>query len=446
MDGQRWATFDCYGTLIDWNSGIRGQFERLFGVQEAPRLLERYHELEPEIESESEPFHTYREVLTLALERLAQDESVQIPEGEADALAKSLPDWSPFPDVPPALAELRDRGWMLALLSNTDRDLIEASQRQLGVPVDLAIVAEDVGSYKPAHGALGALLRGDDGRPRVARPRRSEPLPRHRAGPRARPAHGLDQPARRAARARAGPRADRPRESAGHPRGARAGMTVVRPAREEDVEAAAEMLNEHSRRLHGTDDMTPADLLLYWTSPDVELGHDVLLAESPDGRLGGYADLGVHGDAVWLDVRGTDPATLPVMLEAIEQRAITKEPDKKLWGYTSADDAPLVELFERTGYRRARHSFRMRIDLDGDQSGPEWPDGVSVRTMREGEERRVYDAQMASFADTWMFAPDPYDSWLHWMVEEPVVRRFPVVHRGAGGRGRGHHPLASARE
>jgi mycothiol synthase len=111
------------------------------------------------------------------------------------------------------------------------------------------------------------------------------------------------------------------------------------------------------------------------------------------------------------------------MLEAIEQRATTKEPDKKLWGYSSAADAPLVELFERTGYRRARHSFHMRIDLDGDQSEPEWPDGVSVRAMREGEERRVYEAQMASFADTWMFAPDPYDSWLHWMVEEPSFDR-----------------------
>jgi 2-haloacid dehalogenase len=150
MGGQRWATFDCYGTLIDWNLGIRTQLERLFGVQEAPRLLERYHELEPELESE--PFRTYREVLTLALEQLAVEESIQIPEGETDALAKSLPDWPPFPDVPPALAELRERGWNLALLSNTDRDLIEASQRQLGVPVDLAIVAEDVGSYKPAHG------------------------------------------------------------------------------------------------------------------------------------------------------------------------------------------------------------------------------------------------------------------------------------------------------
>jgi 2-haloacid dehalogenase len=150
MEGQRWATFDCYGTLIDWNAGIRGQLERLFGVEEAPRLLERYHELEPEIESDTGRFHTYREVLTLALERLAQEESIQLPEGEAGALAKSLPDWPPFPEVPAALAALRDRGWKLAILSNSDRDLISASQKQLGVPIDLAIVAEDVQSYKPA--------------------------------------------------------------------------------------------------------------------------------------------------------------------------------------------------------------------------------------------------------------------------------------------------------
>ena len=149
MAGERWATFDCYGTLIDWNLGIRTELERLFGVQVAPRLLERYHELEAEIESE--PFRTYHEVLTLALERLAEDEHLQLPEGEAGALAKSLPDWPPFPEVPAALAELRNRGWMLAILSNTDKDLIAASERQLGVPIDLAIVAEDVESYKPAH-------------------------------------------------------------------------------------------------------------------------------------------------------------------------------------------------------------------------------------------------------------------------------------------------------
>lgn len=150
MSATRWATFDCYGTLIDWNLGIRRELERLFGVEAAPQLLERYHELERELESE--PFRTYREVLTLALERLAQQERIQLPEGEAGALGHSLPEWPPFPEVPPALAELRNRGWKLAILSNSDRDLIAASQKQLGVPIDLAIVAEDVHSYKPAHG------------------------------------------------------------------------------------------------------------------------------------------------------------------------------------------------------------------------------------------------------------------------------------------------------
>jgi 2-haloacid dehalogenase len=149
MAAERWATFDCYGTLIDWNLGIGRELERVFGVQEAPRLLGRYHEIEPEIESE--PFRSYHEVLTLALERLAQEEQIQLPEGEAGALAHSLPDWPPFAEVPAALAELRERGWLLAILSNSDRDLIAASQRQLGVPIDLAVVAEDVKSYKPAH-------------------------------------------------------------------------------------------------------------------------------------------------------------------------------------------------------------------------------------------------------------------------------------------------------
>jgi 2-haloacid dehalogenase len=148
MNGQRWATFDCYGTLIDWNLGIRTELERVFGVEAAPRLLERYHELEPQIEAEQ--YQRYHEVLTLALERLAGEEHFQLPEGEAGALAKSLPDWPPFREVPAALAELRDRGWKLAILSNTDRDLIAASQKQLGVPIDLAILAEDVESYKPA--------------------------------------------------------------------------------------------------------------------------------------------------------------------------------------------------------------------------------------------------------------------------------------------------------
>ena len=145
----RWATFDVYGTLIDWNAGIGGELARLYGAEQAPRLLRRYHELEPEVQAEA--YRSYAEVLTLTLERLANEIGYGIPEGESGVLARSLPDWPPYPEVPEALAELRRRGWSLALLSNTDRELIAASQRALGVPVDLAIVAEDVHSYKPAH-------------------------------------------------------------------------------------------------------------------------------------------------------------------------------------------------------------------------------------------------------------------------------------------------------
>jgi 2-haloacid dehalogenase len=146
---QRWATFDCYGTLIDWNAGIQGQLERLFGVEDAPRLLERYHELEPEVQRDGSL--PYKAVLTETLIRLAESEGLPIPEGESDALPRSLPDWEPFEEVPAALTELRHRGWNLVILSNSDRDLIVESEKRIGVPFDLAIVAEQLGSYKPAH-------------------------------------------------------------------------------------------------------------------------------------------------------------------------------------------------------------------------------------------------------------------------------------------------------
>jgi 2-haloacid dehalogenase len=145
---QRWATFDCYGTLIDWNAGIRGVLEQLFGVERAPELLARYHELEPELEQDGSL--PYKAVMSEALIRLAEEESLAMPEGESEALVRALPNWEPFPEVPEALAEVRHRGWNLVILSNTDRDLIEESMKRIGVPIDLAIVAGELRSYKPA--------------------------------------------------------------------------------------------------------------------------------------------------------------------------------------------------------------------------------------------------------------------------------------------------------
>jgi 2-haloalkanoic acid dehalogenase type II len=140
----RWATFDCYGTLVDWNGGIRRELARVFGDERADLQLARYHQLEPELEADGT--RSYRDVLTEAMRRLGA------PPEEEGALARSLPDWQPFPEVADALERARAQGWKLAILSNTDRDYIDASMERIGVPFELAIVASESGSYKPELG------------------------------------------------------------------------------------------------------------------------------------------------------------------------------------------------------------------------------------------------------------------------------------------------------
>jgi 2-haloacid dehalogenase len=138
---ERWASFDCYGTLIDWNGGIRRVLADVFGDERADEQLARYHEVETMLEVDGS--RTYREVMTEAMRELGADRE------DAPLLAESLPFWEPFPEVRAALTDARARGWKLAILSNTDRDLIEASMREIGVPFELAIVASEIGSYKP---------------------------------------------------------------------------------------------------------------------------------------------------------------------------------------------------------------------------------------------------------------------------------------------------------
>jgi 2-haloalkanoic acid dehalogenase type II len=146
---ERWVTFDCYGTLVDWNGGIRAELVRLFGEEYADGLLARYHELEPGIQAE-QPGLAYREVLARALETLAAEQGIDLAPDERDAFGRSLPDWAAFPEVPGALAEARERGYRLVILSNSDPDLIAASMKRIGVPFDDAITASEIGSYKPA--------------------------------------------------------------------------------------------------------------------------------------------------------------------------------------------------------------------------------------------------------------------------------------------------------
>jgi 2-haloacid dehalogenase len=140
---ERWASFDCYGTLIDWDGGVRAELARVFGQGRVDELLERYHAIEPELQRDGTA--SYRDVLTESMRRLGA------PAGQEHGLADSLPGWRAFPEVRSALEEVRRRGWKLAILSNTDADFIAASQVHIGVPFEEVIVAQEIASYKPAH-------------------------------------------------------------------------------------------------------------------------------------------------------------------------------------------------------------------------------------------------------------------------------------------------------
>src|ERR1700704_4461694 len=122
---ERWATFDCYGTLVDWNAGIGRELARVIGGDEAS-LLARYHEVEPAIQAD-EPGMPYRAVMAAALAEVAAENGVAVDAGDGEPLGGALPSRPVFPEVPAALREMRARGWKLAPLTNSDGDLIEAS-------------------------------------------------------------------------------------------------------------------------------------------------------------------------------------------------------------------------------------------------------------------------------------------------------------------------------
>src|ERR1700704_22958 len=117
VNNARWATFDCYGTLVDWNAGIQAELERLFGPDQGPGLLARYHELEPRAQN-ADPRASYRDVMAGVLSQLASETGRGLTREDHDALGRSLPSWPVFAEVPEQLTEARRRGWQLVMLSN----------------------------------------------------------------------------------------------------------------------------------------------------------------------------------------------------------------------------------------------------------------------------------------------------------------------------------------
>jgi mycothiol synthase len=193
-------------------------------------------------------------------------------------------------------------------------------------------------------------------------------------------------------------------------------MNVRHPSMDE-VGAAAEVLNAHSRALRGVDDMTPAELEVVWRSPDIEFPTDFFVAER-DGSLVGYVDVFPFGESTWIDARATDPAAYEPLLEAALPRA-EAQANPHLRAFAGDEDEAAGRALRRFGFEPIRYGFRMMIELDRDVPEPDWPAGFSVRPFRPGEERRFHSAHEQSFADTWEFTAEPFEDWAHWFTSKP---------------------------
>jgi len=159
----RLLTFDCYGTLIDWAGGLMRSFRGVFGDSVESRRDEFFTTyVQIEAAFESPPYRSYRDVVTLTLEELARRLDLPLREADRDALARTLPSWTPFADTNEALNRLKRR-FRVGVLSNIDRDLFNATARHFEVEFDFLICAQDVGSYKPALGHFHKLAEQEGG-------------------------------------------------------------------------------------------------------------------------------------------------------------------------------------------------------------------------------------------------------------------------------------------
>lgn len=149
--GAPWVTFDCYGTLVDWKTGLLQQFDRLAvtgSEEDRDRLFDAYVREEQALETV--PFRPYREVIAEAVYRAANSEGLELSRERANEVPESIPSWPAFPDTRRALVDLQQHQYRIGVLSNIDADLMERTLENLGVRADIVVTAEEVRSYKPA--------------------------------------------------------------------------------------------------------------------------------------------------------------------------------------------------------------------------------------------------------------------------------------------------------
>ena len=161
-DRPQYASFDCYGTLIDWEGGVAGflyDYALRHGDEPAENgdtLRRRWETIQFDIIQG--PYQTYKDVLSASLATWARERNLPYRDEDGAALVRAMRSWQPFPDTIPALTRAREAGLKLAILSNTDRDIIAHSLKHLEIPFDVVVTAEDCGSYKPSPANFQRLL------------------------------------------------------------------------------------------------------------------------------------------------------------------------------------------------------------------------------------------------------------------------------------------------
>jgi 2-haloacid dehalogenase/putative hydrolase of the HAD superfamily len=185
-ESYRVLTFDCYGTLVDWQTGIFEAFRAEAAADgvtlERSAVLSSYAEVEPTVQDET--FRPYREVLRRTAVEVGRRAGWTIDPDRAQFLPESLPDWPVFPDTNPALRRMREAGRTLGILSNVDDDLIAGTCRQLDVQFDFIVTAQQVRSYKPRPAHFAAAAARTAGRPwlHVAQSLYHDVIPAHERG------------------------------------------------------------------------------------------------------------------------------------------------------------------------------------------------------------------------------------------------------------------------
>ena len=193
---------------------------------------------------------------------------------------------------------------------------------------------------------------------------------------------------------------------------------TLRPPREDEFDAMLELMNAHQLAAFGEADVTEGELRTWLSSPAVDVDRDIRVLEQ-DGRIVGYVDVdpsNADPPLWWCDVKlapDLDAHALSGELVGwLDERADTGT--LRVW--TSATDVRVVSAFERLGFAPARHSYRMDVDLAGGVEEPSWPSGISIRTLGEGEERRVFDAFIEIWQDTSNPNNETFEDWSHWQT------------------------------